>query len=198
MFTGLIEEVGKVRSVSTREENRVLEIEAKLAAGLAAGDSVAVNGCCLTVVGMAERSFKAEAVAATLEATDLGALRSGSRVNLERAMAAGGRFGGHLVQGHVDGVAKVARIERQSGSWQLGIRVGPENLRFLVEHGSVAVEGVSLTIAGLLPDGFSVNVIPHTWEHTNFPELRAGDRVNIEYDLIVRAVDRLLGSHGRL
>ncbi len=192
MFTGLVEEVGKVLSTNSRQGNRVFEVGAKFSPELAVGDSVAVNGCCLTVVGKSERSFKVEAVATTLKATTLETLRSGTGVNLERALAAGDRLGGHIVQGHIDEVARVARIEQLAGSWQVGFRTARENRRLLVEHGSVCIDGVSLTVAGLERDGFAVNIIPHTWQNTALAGLRAGDRANVEYDLIVKSVARIL------
>jgi riboflavin synthase len=192
MFTGLVEEVGKVRSTSSRQGNRILEVAAKFSPRLATGDSVAVNGCCLTVVERTDRSFKVEAVAATLKATTLETLRSGAAVNLERAMAVGDRFGGHIVQGHIDEVAQVARVERLAGSWQVRFRTAGENRRLLVEHGSICVDGVSLTVAALARDGFAVNIIPHTWENTALPGLRAGDRANVEYDLIAKSIARIL------
>jgi len=198
MFTGLIEEVGKVLSTSSRQGNRIIEVAARFGPELAIGDSVAVNGCCLTVIERGARSFKVEAVGATLGATTLETLRSGANVNLERAMAVGDRFSGHIVQGHVDEVAQVARIEQLSGSRQVGFRVAEENRRLLVEHGSVCIDGVSLTVAALGRDGFTVNMIPHTWQSTAFAGLRSGDRVNVEYDLIVKSVCRILGKTSRV
>lgn len=190
MFTGLVEGVGRVLRVSGLRGNRVLDISAEFASELKAGDSVAVNGCCLTVTRADKKGFQVEAVGATLAGTNLGELKPGSSVNLERALAVGDRLGGHFVQGHIDEVAAVAKVERESGFWKLGFRVKQENARLLVEHGSVCVNGVSLTIAGFGPGGFHVNVIPHTLENTNLKELRAGDRVNIEYDMLVKAIVR--------
>jgi len=198
MFTGLVEEVGKVLSTVSRQGNRVIEVAAEFSPELSAGESVAVNGCCLTAIERGERSFKVEAVGATLEATTLETLRSGANVNLERAMAVGDRFGGHIVQGHIDEVAQVARIEQLSGSRRVGFRVAEENRPLLVEHGSVCVDGVSLTITALTRDGFSVNIIPHTWQNTAFVGLRPGVRVNVEYDLIVKSVCRILGKTSRV
>lgn len=199
MFTGLVEEVGRVRAARTESGNRLFDIEAKLAAGVAVGDSVAVEGCCLTVVKRDERLFRVEAVGATVKATTLGELRSGSEVNLERALAVGERFGGHFVQGHVDEVATVRRVDREAGHWRLRVRVEPGNERLLVERGSICVNGVSLTIAGLGSREFDANIIPHTWENTTLKRLRAGDRVNVEHDLLVKAVGRLFdgrAGHG--
>lgn len=193
MFTGLVEEVGRVAKVLTVRGNRVMAIEAAFAGELKPGDSVAVNGCCLTVTRSTARSLEAEAVGATLKETSLGELRTGSMVNLERALRAGDRLGGHFVQGHVDEVARVSRVDRHAGHWRMSFAASREGSGFLVDRGSVCVNGVSLTVAGLEPGGFSVNVIPRTLESTNLKELRAGDRVNVEYDLIVKAVAANLG-----
>jgi riboflavin synthase len=196
MFTGLVEEVGRVRSTRTESGNRLFDIEAKLAAEVKVGDSVAVEGCCLTVVEREDRWFRVEATGATLKSTTLDGLRAGSEVNLERALAVGDRLGGHMVQGHVDEAGTVRRVDREAGHWRIRVRVSRENERLLVERGSICVNGVSLTIAGLGTQEFGVNIIPHTWENTTLCRLRAGDRVNIEHDLLVKAVRRLLGGTG--
>ena len=188
MFTGLIETVGRVERATGRQGNRVFTIGAGFTEELKLGESVAVNGCCLTVTTVDTKSFDVEAVAATLEATTLSHLKTGDAVNLERALRAGDRMGGHFVQGHVDEVAKVRRIERHSGCWTLAIETDRRNSRLLVEKGSVCVDGISLTVASVRPGEFAVNIIPHTWENTNLKQRRAGDRVNIEYDLLVKAV----------
>jgi riboflavin synthase len=198
MFTGLVEEVGRVRQVRSGRGNRLIEIQAGLAEGVSVGDSVAVNGCCLTATASGTGVFSVEAVAATLKETTLGGLRAGSRVNLERALAVGDRFGGHIVQGHVDEAGTVRRIDREAGHWRVLFRVSRESSRFLVGRGSVCVDGVSLTIASVRTGEFGVNVIPHTWESTRFKELRAGDRVNVEYDLIVKSVQRHLDTRDSL
>ncbi len=198
MFTGLVEEVGRVRQVRSGRGNRLIEIQAGLAEGVSIGDSVAVNGCCLTATASGTGVFSVEAVAATLKETTLGDLRAGSRVNLERALAVGDRFGGHMVQGHVDEAGTVRRIDREAGYRRVLFRVSRESGRFLVERGSVCVDGVSLTIASVRTCEFGVNIIPHTWENTRFKELRAGDRVNVEYDLIVKSVQRHLDTRDSL
>ena len=188
MFTGLVETVGRVERTIGRQGNRVFTIQTDFAAELKLGDSVAVNGCCLTVTKALKQSFEVEAVASTLEATTLGRLKTGDVVNLERALRAGDRLGGHFVQGHVDEVGKVRRIERHAGYWTLGVETDRHNSRLLVEKGSVCVDGVSLTIASMRPGEFAVNIIPHTWENTNLKQLRPGDMVNVEYDIVVKAV----------
>ncbi len=198
MFTGLVEEVGRVRQVTSRRGNRLIEVQANLAGDVSVGDSVAVNGCCLTATEKGGNSFLVEAVAATLKQTSLGELRGGSRVNLERALAVGDRLGGHMVQGHVDETGTVRRIDRESGHRRVSFRIRRESGRFLVEHGSVCVDGVSLTIASVRAGEFSVNIIPHTWENTRFSETRVGDTVNVEYDLIVKSVQRYLDTRDNL
>jgi riboflavin synthase len=190
MFTGLIEALGKVERVTAARGNRLFTIQAGFAGELAAGDSVAVNGCCLTVVEAEKACFVVEVVGATLDATNLGKLRTGEMVNLERALAVGERLGGHLVQGHVDEAARIRRIERRSGYWTLAVDVQRDNGRLLVPKGSICVDGISLTVAEARPAEFSVNIIPHTWENTNLKLRRTGELVNIEYDLVVKAVQR--------
>ena len=188
MFTGLIETVGRVERTLGRQGNRVLTIQSGFAGDLKLGESVAVNGCCLTVTRADKNSFDVEAVAATLEATTLGRFKTGDAVNLERALRAGDRMGGHFVQGHVDEVGKVRRIEQHSGHWTLAIETDRRKSQPLIEKGSVCVDGISLTVASLRLGEFAVNIIPHTWENTNLKNRRPGDRVNIEYDLLVKAV----------
>jgi riboflavin synthase len=187
MFTGLVEAVGKVRTASARAGGRMLVVEAPFASELKLGDSVAVNGVCLTVTALDARSFTAEAVAATVKATTLGSLRSGSAVNLERALRAGDRLGGHFVQGHVDEVGQIRRITRGGDYWSVAVAAGRKQPGLLVERGSVCVDGVSLTVASLKHGEFAVNIIPHTWENTTFRLRRVRDGVNIEYDVLVKA-----------
>ena len=163
-------------------------IEAGFAAELRLGESVAVNGCCLTVTRAGKREFEVEAVAATLAATTLGRLRTGEAVNLERALRVGDRMGGHFVQGHVDEVGKVRRTEQHSGHWTIAVETDRRNSHLQVEKGSVCVDGVSLTVASMRSGEFTVNIIPHTWENTSLSRRRPGDKVNIEYDLVVKAV----------
>ena len=190
MFTGLIESVGRVAGVLSRQGNRRLSVEAGFAPELKTGDSVAIDGVCLTVTEAGKTGFMVEAVAETLKVTTIGGLRVGDPVNLERALRVGDRLGGHMVQGHVDEVGKVRRIERHAGHWTVAVTISRGNSRLLVERGSVCLDGVSLTVAALRPTEFTVNIIPHTWENTTFKYLRAGEPVNVEYDLIVKAVQR--------
>lgn len=194
MFTGLVEEIGRVRAISRDADNSRLDIEAGLVGQLKLGDSLAVNGCCLTVIRAADRVCTLEATAATVRATTLGGLRAGDRVNLEQALKVGDRLGGHFVQGHVDEVGEVRRVERRGGYHELVIRVGPQGPGLLVERGSVCLDGVSLTVADIAGRDFRVNVIPHTWQHTILQEYRPGRRVNIEYDLLVKVAARRKGD----
>ncbi|UCG43144.1 MAG: riboflavin synthase [candidate division WOR-3 bacterium] len=196
MFTGLVEETGRVRQTRTSQGNRLFEIEAGFAREVKAGESITVNGCCLTAVAHTERHFTVEAVAATLKETTLGQVRARSEVNLERALRPDDRLGGHMVQGHVDEVATVRRVERGAGHWRLLTRVKPENQGLLVDRGSVCVDGVSLTVAELGQAQFWVNVVPHTWENTTLKNLRAGCHVNIEYDMVVKTIRRYLDARG--
>ena len=194
MFTGLIETVGRVERVAPRQGNHVFTIQSGFAGELKLGESVAVNGCCLTVTAADKKSFDVEAVESTLEATTLSGIKTGDAVNLERALRVGDRMGGHLVQGHVDEVGKVRRIEQHSGYWTLVVETDRRRSRPLVEKGSVCVDGISLTVASLRPGEFAVNIIRHTWENTNLKQLRPGYKVNVEYDLLVKAVQRNAGT----
>jgi len=193
MFTGIVEGMGIVAEASDAGGRRRFTIKAgKVAAGLAVGDSVAVNGVCLTAVAAAGESFTAEAVDETLSRSNLGALRVGSLVNLERPMRADGRFDGHIVQGHVDGVGTVRSITPEGASIRVWIDVPPGLRRYVAEKGSVAVDGVSLTVSGVDAAGCEVVLIPHTLEVTLFGQRRPGDVVNLEADVIAKYVERML------
>lgn len=196
MFTGLIEEVGRVERVDVRGRNRHFTVAAELAGGLKIGDSVAVNGVCLSVIANDRRTFTVEAVATTLAITTLGELHTGSGVNLERALQFGERVGGHFVLGHVDDVGRIRRIQRRGGHWAMVVTVSREYQRLLVPKGSICLDGISLTIAECRSAEFSVNVIPLTWENTNLRLRRAGERVNIEYDMLTKATQQA-NLHGR-
>ncbi len=194
MFTGIVEELGRVRAVAANDGGARLEIEATTVlddAGI--GDSIAVNGCCLTVVELADNWWAADAVTETLERTTLGALQPGDPINLERPVRLQDRLGGHIVQGHVDGVGCVAeQVALPDGSSRLTIDAPPEVLRYVVEKGSIAVDGISLTVAGLASGRFDIAVIPHTLAVTTLGARRAGARVNIEVDVLAKYVERLL------
>ena len=191
MFTGLVEAIGTVRGTEPLGEAARLSIAAPFAAQLEIGDSVAVDGVCLTVVERGSDAFAAEAVRETLARTTLGGLEAGRRVNLERALVVGDRLGGHFVQGHVDGVAIVQAIERQGENRYIDLSLPVAGRPFVAERGSIAVNGVSLTVLALTPDGVRLSIVPHTWAVTAFPELETGDPVNVEYDLIARYLKRL-------
>lgn len=193
MFTGLIEELGRVRSFERRGEGARLVIEARVVTEDAQeGDSIAVNGVCLTALDVRRDSFAADGSRETLQRSTLGSLGAGSRVNLERAVTPSTRLGGHIVQGHVDARGRFLGAEERGGSWTLRIAYPREIARYLVFKGSVAVEGVSLTIAGLHEDHFEIAIIPKTWERTNLSHLKAGDEVNLEADIIAKYVERIL------
>jgi len=198
MFTGIVEETGAVRAVRARGDVVELTIEAGAVLGtLSPGDSVAVNGCCLTAVSVSPDAFVCELTPETLARTSFGPdLEVGRRVNLERPLAANGRFDGHIVQGHVDGVGRVISLERLEQSAVLQVAPPAPLERYLVEKGSIAVDGVSLTVAALRPGAFSVALIPFTLERTTLDGLRPGDPVNLEADVIAKYVERLLGTRG--
>jgi riboflavin synthase len=193
MFTGIIEETGTVAGISNSEEFRSLRIVAgSLMQGVRAGDSIAVNGVCLTVRTFDGAGFRADLSRETLDRTSLNKLAPGTIVNLERPMRADGRFGGHIVQGHVDGVGEIVGFSRDSDNWNLSVRFPAEAARYLVPKGSIAVDGISLTVAALAGNTFDVAIIPHTFENTNLKQARAGDPVNLEFDVIAKYVERML------
>lgn len=198
MFTGIVEETGTVRAVAARDEVVVVTIQARAVLGtLAAGDSIAVNGCCLTAVTLSADAFVCELTPETLARTSFGPdLAAGRKVNLERPLAANGRFDGHIVQGHVDGVGRVTSLTRLEQSAVLEVAPPATLERYLVEKGSVTVDGVSLTVAALRPGAFSVALIPFTLERTTLDGLRPGDLVNLEADVIAKYVERLLSARG--
>ncbi|MGH7563573.1 MAG: riboflavin synthase [Gemmatimonadota bacterium] len=192
MFTGLIETIGTVRSVEPLGDGRRLSIAAPFAGELAIGDSVAIDGVCLTAVERGAGAFAVEAVRETLARTTLARLEAGGRVNLERALAVGDRLGGHFVQGHVDEVATVQSIERQGENRYIQLRLPRSGRSLVAERGSIAVNGVSLTVLGVTEDEVRLSIIPHTWEATTLVDLEPGDPVNVEYDLIARYLQRMM------
>ena len=195
MFTGIVEGTGTVAGLGTAADGSGarLEVEAPFLAGeLRLGESVAVNGCCLTVAEPTARGFAADLVAETLRRTALGGLAAGAQVNLERPMALGGRLGGHLVQGHVDGVAEVLERTAVGDGEEVRVELPGELARYVVEKGSVAVDGVSLTVAGVGPGWFAVALVPHTLEVTTLGDRRPGDPVQLEVDVVAKYVERLV------
>ena len=195
MFTGIIEEVGNVSSMQRSRETATMTVRAvKVLEGMQLGDSVAVNGVCLTVRQLAEQDFQVEISSETLKRTNLGEIKIGSDVNLERPLTPGSRLGGHFVQGHVDGTGQVLSIESQEGFgvWKFSF---PKELRpYIVEKGSISVNGVSLTVAKLTERSFEVALIPHTLENTNFHNIVAGRIVNLEVDVLAKYVESLLAK----
>ena len=199
MFTGIIEELGCVRSIERRGEGARIVIEARtVTVGSRDGDSIAVNGVCLTALDVRKDAFAADGSRETLDRSTIGRLRPGSPVNLERAVTPSTRLGGHLVQGHVDARGRFLSAADHGGSWTVRIAYPPEIARYLVFKGSVSVEGISLTIAGLADYYFEVAIIPKTWEVTNLSQLRPNDEVNLEADIIAKYVERLLTVNPRL
>ena len=198
MFTGIIEELGSVRSIDERGENARIVIDAHIVTeGTNHGDSIAVNGVCLTALDIKPDSFAADVSRETLSRSTLGRLQPETPVNLERAVTPATRLGGHIVQGHVDGRGQFLAVEDHGESWTVKIKYPPELARYLIFKGSVAVEGISLTIAGLTGEYFDIAIIPKTWEVTNLSQLKPGDDVNLEVDVIGKYVERMLAHLSR-
>ena len=194
MFTGLVQGVGSVAGIERSSDGARITIATPLVAELAAGDSISINGVCLTAVALRDDSFAADAMNETLERTSLGDLALGSPVNLELPLRATDRLGGHVVQGHVDGLGEV--LERRDDGFARRIRIGapPEVLRYVVEKGSIAVDGVSLTVTAVDDRSFTVSLIPETLQRTNLGGIDAGRQVNLEVDVLAKYVERLIGA----
>lgn len=193
MFIGIIEEIGKVEAVAKGSNSAVITIAAvKVLEDTKIGDSIAVNGVCLTVTSISGRKFSADVMAETLRRSSLGSLKHGSMVNLERAMAANGRFGGHIVSGHIDGVGVISSFEKEDNAVWVEIETPAKILRYIVEKGSITIDGISLTVAKLTDSSFAVSVIPHTGEETTLLNRNPGDIVNLENDIVGKYVERLM------
>lgn len=193
MFTGIVEELGSIRSVRRGQHSSVLSIAAKdILSDLKIGDSVAVNGVCLTATTVDSGGFTADVMHETLNRSSLGSLTVGSHVNLERAMAANGRFGGHIVSGHIDGTGTITALRKDDNAVWYTISASQELLRYIVEKGSIAIDGISLTVAEVGESWFSISAIPHTVAVTTLGEKRPGDTVNLENDVIGKYVEKLL------
>ncbi len=193
MFTGIVEELGIIRKISISGHSGSITIEAsKVLEGTRIGDSIAVNGICLTVTSMASDSFTADIMAETVRRSSLKGAVSGDKVNLERAMAADGRFGGHIVSGHVDGTGTIINMHREENAVWVTISAEPSIMKFIVEKGSVCLDGISLTVAKVGATDFSVSVIPHTGEETTLLRKKVGSPINIENDVVGKYVERLL------
>ena len=189
MFTGIIEETGVLKEQNGG--NLVIQAD-KVLEDVHLGDSIAVNGVCLTVTEFQKNWFRADVMAETLRRSSLGTLKKGSRVNLERAMAVDGRFGGHIVSGHIDGTGTVENMQREGNAIWVTISCGAALLRYIAEKGSIAIDGISLTVAEVRENGFRVSIIPHTGEETTLLARRTGDMVNLETDIIAKYVERLM------
>jgi len=197
MFTGIIESVGTVTAKSSLPKGLQVCIDTDLAGELNSGESIAVNGVCLTTVSNDADRFVADVSPETVRVTSLASLNVGSKVNLERSLAANGRFGGHVVQGHVDDVGLVREIESEIDFWRIKVMFPEGLLPYIVSKGAIAVDGISLTVAHLEQDELDVQIVPFTWEHTNLNSRAVGDQVNLECDIIGKYVAKLLES-GRL
>jgi len=197
MFTGIVKEIGEVEGVEVTEAGARLRVRAALAATVSQGDSVSVSGACLTVAAAADGTFESDVMNQTLSLTTLGALGAGARVNLEPALRAGEPLGGHLVQGHVDGTGRVSGVGEDGLARRMRVAMPPDLGRYVVEHGSIAVDGVSLTVAALAEDGFETSLIPETLARTTLGDLAEGSPVNVEVDLIARYAERLMQGFKR-
>ena len=193
MFTGIIEHVGHVEELQSSAAGARLHVHAgPLAALLAVSGSIAVNGCCLTIVEISGEVFAADLSSETLRCTSFGETKPGTRVNLESPLTAGKEFGGHFVQGHIDGIGRVVRWEAVGGNWWLGVRLPPELVRYAAMKGSIAIDGISLTVANIAGDMVEAAIIPFTYANTNLQALRVGDAVNLEADILAKYLERML------
>lgn len=195
MFTGIIEEKGNVMGIVSGSNSGEIRIKAsKVLEGSAIGDSIAVNGVCLTVTKFLPDGFTADVMPETLRRSNLGSLRSGDPVNLERAMAADGRFGGHIVSGHIDGTGRIIQMKREENAVWVTIEAGKDILALVVEKGSITIDGISLTVAAVSDSEFKVSIIPHTGQETTLLGKHQGDIVNLETDIIGKYVQKLMGG----
>ena len=197
MFTGIVEETGIVDGLELNSNSALIKIRAeKVLEGTKNGDSIAVNGVCLTVTDIKGSTFTADVMAETMRRTNLGSLKKGQKVNLERAMAADGRFGGHIVSGHIDGTGVISKIQDEQNARWIHIKAPAGILRLIVQKGSIAIDGISLTVAYLDDESFAVSLIPHTQKETTLATKKTGDTVNLENDIIAKYAERLLGVTG--
>ncbi|WP_281773229.1 riboflavin synthase [Haemophilus parahaemolyticus] len=193
MFTGIIEEVGKIAQINKKGEFAVVTIQAsKVLQDVHLGDSIAVNGVCLTVTSFTENQFTADVMSETLKRTSLGELKPSSPVNLERAMAANGRFGGHIVSGHIDGTGEVVEIKPAYNSTWYRIKAAPKLMRYIIEKGSITIDGISLTVVDTDETSFRVSIIPHTIAETNLGTKKIGSLVNLENDIVGKYIEQFL------
>jgi len=198
VFTGIVEEIGKVKSIKKGTNSAILEIEARLVLEVTKlGDSIAVNGICLTVTDLTANSFRADVMHETLNRSALKSAKAGMKVNLERAMLAGGRFGGHIVSGHVDGLGKIKSIKKDDNAILYRIEAEGKILKYIVEKGSITIDGISLTVADVTGRDFMISAIPHTVAQTILSEKKVGDYVNLENDIIGKYVEKLMMPEGQ-
>ncbi len=196
MFTGLVEEIGKIRTVRPRGDGLTLTIAAKkVLEGVKLGDSIAISGVCQTVIDFSSDSFTVEAIRETMKRTKFGSYKSGDDVNLERALKATDRLGGHIVQGHVDGLVEILSIKELSGSKRVRMNFDKKDKGLVVEKGSVTIDGISLTIAAVGTDWFEVEIIPHTWEQTILKNFRRGTKINVEWDVLAKYLRSMLSAY---
>lgn len=198
MFTGIIESQGIITTIKKEGTNQHFTIQSDISDELKIDQSVSHNGVCLTVVALTEKSHTVTAVEETLQRSNIGRLETGNKINLERAMLANARLDGHIVQGHVDGTATCIQIQDLNGSWRFTFRYTPTPEHILVDKGSICVNGVSLTVVEPEKDEFSVAIIPYTYEHTNFNQLKVGDTVNLEFDVIGKYIARYMKVYGKI
>lgn len=196
MFTGLVGEIGVVRSLTRTKVGKLVVASNKVASEVAVGDSVSVSGVCLTVISIDKGEIAFDAVPETLARSSLGDLRPGDKVNLEASLRAGKMMGGHIVQGHVDGVGRIESIKSLGDSWEIGISAPAEVMRYVVEKGSISIDGISLTIASCDSRGFAIAVIPHTLSSTTLHLRQPGDKVNLEADIIGKYVEKFVNERG--
>ncbi len=195
MFTGIIEHIGAIESLALGGDGGRVTIHAPtVAPALAVSNSIAVNGCCLTVISLGKECFAADLSGETIRRTSFGELQTGARVNLERPLTAGKEFGGHFVQGHVDGIGRVTHLRPEGENWWFGVRVPGEMARYVVSKGSIAVDGISLTIAAWRGGIAEMAIIPYTYAHTNISGRRPGDAVNLEADMLAKYIERMLAA----
>lgn len=191
MFTGIIEEIGTIKTIQHGTKSAVLEIQAsKVLEKTLLGDSISTNGVCLTVVEQTKDSFRVEAMNETLGRTNLGALEQGAKVNLERALAMGDRLGGHMVSGHIDGTGVIQSLRQDDIAWWVQVQCDDKLMRYIIEKGSIAIDGISLTVASVQANSFEVSIIPHTKDHTTLLAKSVGDTVNLENDLVGKYIER--------
>lgn len=193
MFTGIVEELGKIRNINMRGNSGQITIHAdKVLEGTKIGDSISVNGICLTVTSLEKEGFTADIMAETVRRSNLNCIKKGDAVNLERAMSADGRFGGHIVSGHIDGTGKITGLKKEENAVWVTIETSEKVLQLIIEKGSICIDGISLTVAAVYDSGFQVSVIPHTGEETTLLKKKQGDVVNLENDIIGKYVQKFM------